>query len=93
VGVLLLREPRGADEKSYKVIEEQLDLGKSVIDATIGEEAKVVEFMGASNTASLEHGEAIRAQDATLRELHALLKEQDPGFGGLAFLSQATARW
>ena len=26
----------------------------------------------------------IRAQGSLLRELHVLLKEQDPGFGGLA---------
>ncbi len=39
--------------------------------------------MGATGTTSLEHGEAIRAQGATLRELHVLLKAKDPGFGGL----------
>ena len=31
----------------------------------------------------LEHGVALRAENATLRELHALLKAKDPGFGGL----------
>jgi hypothetical protein len=31
----------------------------------------------------IEHGEAIRAQGAMLRRLQALLKEKDPGFGGL----------
>jgi GTPase SAR1 family protein len=72
------------DEAAYKAIEEQLDFGKSVIDATIGEGTKVGEWMGASsNTITLEHGEAIRAQGATLRKLHALLKAKDPGFGGL----------
>ncbi len=30
-----------------------------------------------------EQGEAIRAQGSMLRELHAMLKEKDPGFGGL----------
>ena len=39
--------------------------------------------MGAADTTTLEHGEAIRAQGATLRELHAQLKSIDPGFGGL----------
>jgi internalin A len=31
----------------------------------------------------LERGEAIEAQGAVLRQLHAWLKEKDPGFGGL----------
>ncbi|TVQ58626.1 MAG: hypothetical protein EA366_06395 [Spirulina sp. DLM2.Bin59] len=30
-----------------------------------------------------EQGEAIRAQGSMLRELHTMLKEKDPGFGGL----------
>ncbi|MCP4714341.1 MAG: hypothetical protein GY868_04415, partial [Deltaproteobacteria bacterium] len=34
------------DERAYKSIEEQLDVGKSVIDAAIGEGAKIGEFMG-----------------------------------------------
>lgn len=71
------------DDTSYKAIEEQLDFGKSVIDATISEGTKIGEFMGAADTTMPEHGEAIRAQGATLRELHAVLKAKDPGFGGL----------
>jgi len=31
----------------------------------------------------LPTGGAIRAHGAVLRQLHALLKEKDPGFGGL----------
>lgn len=71
------------DDTAYKAIEEQLDFGKNVISATIGEGAKIDEFMGATDTTALEQGEVIRAQGATLRELHALLKAKDPGFGGL----------
>jgi hypothetical protein len=71
------------DETTYKAIEEQLDFGKNVVDATLGEGTKIGEFMGASDTTTLEYGEAIRAHGATLRELHALLKAKDPGFGGL----------
>ncbi len=76
------------DDAPYKAIEEQLDFSKSIIDATIGG-AKVGEWMGAADTtleydkAKMEHGEPIRAQSETLRELHALLKAKDPGFGGL----------
>ncbi|HLO17397.1 MAG TPA: COR domain-containing protein [Anaerolineales bacterium] len=71
------------DENAYKLIEEQLDFGKSIIDATIGEAMKMNELLGASDTSMLEHGTAIRAENASLRELHALLKAKDPGFGGL----------
>jgi hypothetical protein len=71
------------DDTGYKTIEEELDFSKSVIDSAIGETAKIGEFIGAADTTSIEHGEAIRAQGATLRELHALLKAKDPGFGGL----------
>ncbi len=71
------------DENAYKLIEEQLDFGKSVIDATLGESTKVGEFFGAADATALEHGTAIRADSASLRELHALLKAKDPGFGGL----------
>ncbi len=71
------------DEAAYKAIEEQLDLGKNVIDTIIGEGEKTGKFWGEADTTKLEHGESIRAQGATLRELHALLKAKDPGFGGL----------
>jgi hypothetical protein len=71
------------DESAYKLIEEQLDFGKSIIDATLGEATKIREFMGTADSTSLEHGVAVRADNATLRELHALLKAKDPGFGGL----------
>lgn len=50
------------DDTAYKAIEEQLDFGKNVISATIGEGAKINEFLGATDTTTLEHGEAIRAQ-------------------------------
>jgi len=71
------------DDAAYKLIEEQLDFGKSIIDTTIGETTKIGEFMGAPDTSTLEHGVAVRSDSATLRELHALLKAKDPGFGGL----------
>lgn len=71
------------NDERYKTIEEQLDFSKNVIDAVIGETAKIGEFYGTASKTSLEQGEAIRAQGATLRELHAMLKAKDPGFGGL----------
>ena len=71
------------DDAAYKLIEEQLDFGKSIIDATINEASKLGEFLGTSDSTPLQHGVAIRAENSSLRELHALLKAKDPGFGGL----------
>jgi Leucine-rich repeat (LRR) protein len=71
------------DETAYKLIEEQLDFGKNIIDATLGETAKLSDFLGTADSTHLEHGIALRSDGSTLRELHALLKAKDPGFGGL----------
>ena len=67
----------------YKLIEEQLDFGKSVIDAAIGTSGNVNDFISKADVTDLEHGVASRADGSTLRELHALLKSKDSGFGGL----------
>jgi hypothetical protein len=71
------------DETAYKLIEEQLDFGKSVIEATLGEGGKISDFLGSADATNLEHGVAARADGSTLRELHTLLKVKDPGFGSL----------
>jgi GTPase SAR1 family protein len=71
------------DDAAYDAIDEQLDFGKDVIDASLEGSEKISDWLGGSESTALEHGEAIRAQGATLRELHALLKAKDPGFGGL----------
>jgi GTPase SAR1 family protein len=72
------------DDAAYKAIEEQLDFGNDLITSSLDAGEKVGDWLGSKDAASLEHGEAIRADSATLRELHALLKAKDPGFGGLA---------
>ncbi len=73
------------DEKAYKLIEEQLDFGKSIIDATLGETAKIGDFLDTADSTNLAqaHGVSLRSDGSTLRELHALLKAKDPGYGGL----------
>jgi hypothetical protein len=71
------------DDTAYKAIEEQLDFGKDVIEASLEGSEKIGDWLGGKDVTSLEHGEAIRAQGATLRELHTLLKAKDPSFGGL----------
>ena len=71
------------DDAAYDAIDEQLDFGKDIIDASMEGSEKISEWLGGSESTTLEHGEAIRAQSATLRELHGLLKAKDAGFGGL----------
>jgi hypothetical protein len=71
------------DEAAYKAIENQLDFGKEIIDASLGASEKVGDWLDTGDTTDLEHGIAVRAQGATLRELQALLKAKDPSFGGL----------
>jgi len=41
------------------------------------------EFSNVIDSTNLERGVEKRAENANLRELHALLKAKDPGFGGL----------
>jgi hypothetical protein len=71
------------DETAYKRIEKELDLGQKSVDSVLKGGEQLGGWLGRSDAPELEHGEAIRAQGAILRELHALLKKQDPSFGGL----------
>jgi GTPase SAR1 family protein len=71
------------DNTTFKTMEDQLGLGKSIIDGIAGESKAINEYLGEADSTKLEHGAAIRAENATLRELHALLKAKDPGFGDL----------
>ncbi|HSG43084.1 MAG TPA: hypothetical protein VLA72_08005 [Anaerolineales bacterium] len=66
-----------------KTLQDQLSLGKNVIDAVAGEGKTLGEVIGSADSTNLERGIGSRAENATLRELHALLKAKDPGFGGL----------
>lgn len=71
------------DKAIYDSLEDHLDFGKAVIDATLSSSEKVGAWADTGNSIELSRGASIRAEDATLRELHALLKAKDPGFGGL----------
>ena len=44
---------------------------------------QVVDWLDGGEEAEFERGKLIRAQGSVLRELHALLKAKDPGYGGL----------
>ena len=71
------------DDTTYKGIEEQLDLGQKSLEFALKGSDVAVDWQSKTETPDLEHGEAIRAEGAILRKLHTLLKEKDPGFGGL----------
>lgn len=71
------------DEGTYKGIEKELDLGQKSLDSVFKGGEKAGGWLGRSDAPDLERSEAVQAQGAILRQLHALLKEKDPSFGGL----------
>lgn len=70
------------DETTYKIIENQLDLGQKSIES-ISKGSEIIASSNNSDAPDFAQGGAIRGQGSILRELHALLKEKDPSFGGL----------
>ena len=73
------------DDAAFKILENQLGLGKEVLDAVSGAGTAINEFMDAVDTTELKQGVSVRGDGAILREFHALLKAKDPSnnFGGL----------
>lgn len=71
------------DDATFKGIQEELDLGQKSLDSVIKGSNAAVDWQTKRNSAEFEQGDAIRAEGAMLRELQVLLKEKDPGFGGL----------
>ena len=71
------------DDAYYKGIEKELELGNKSIESAAKGIEKAEGFIRRSEARDLEHEEGVRAQGAILRQLHALLKEKDPRFGGL----------
>ncbi len=68
----------------YDKMADQLDFGQAIIDASLTGTEKMADWLDGGDEVEFERGELIRAQGSLLRELHALLKAEDPGFGGLA---------
>lgn len=71
------------NDAAFKSLQDQIGLGKDVIDAIADEATSFNDFMGAVDKTDLPHGVAVRADGATLRELQSMLKAKDPGYGGL----------
>ncbi|MDX2217385.1 MAG: COR domain-containing protein [Oculatellaceae cyanobacterium bins.114] len=71
------------DDATYKGIQEELDLGQKSLEFGIKGSNMAIDWQTKRDSQEFEQGEAIRAQGSMLRELHAMLKEKDPSFGGL----------
>ena len=72
------------DEATYKGIQEELDFGQKSIESILKGSDLATNLSTETDAPDWQQGEAaIRAQGSILRELHALLKAKDPGFGGL----------
>jgi hypothetical protein len=72
------------DDATYKGIEEQLDLGQKSIESTLKGSDFATNLSDEIDAPDWQQGDSpIRAKGSILRELHALLKAKDPGFGGL----------
>ncbi len=72
------------DDATYKGIEEGLDLGQKSIESTLKGSDLVTNLSTETDAPDWQQGEAaILGKGSILRELHALLKAKDPGFGGL----------
>jgi hypothetical protein len=71
------------DDAAYKEIEKALDFGEKSAESLIKGGEKAEDWLELNNAPDIERGKSIRAHGAVLRQLHAWLKEQDPGFGEL----------
>jgi hypothetical protein len=71
------------DDASFKDIEEELDLGQKSLESVLKGTDTAREWLSQSGTLDAERGETVMVGGAVLRQIHAWLKEKDPGFGGL----------
>jgi hypothetical protein len=71
------------DTALYNSFENQFKFGQEIIDTALSASDKTGLWTDTGDSVDLPHGTTIRAENATLRKLHILLKAKDPGFGGL----------
>ena len=77
------------DDAEYKNIAEQLEFGIKSADSFLKGSEQIGDWLVEGDAMDMNRSTEntrtiIRAQGSLLRELHVLLKDQDPGFGGLA---------
>ncbi len=72
------------DDATYAGVKEELDLAQKSLTLSSRGGDPLLDWQTKSDAPEFSQGEAIRAQGSVLRELHALLKQQDLSFGGLA---------
>jgi hypothetical protein len=72
------------DAGTVKDIERQLDFGQKSMDSLLKGGEKAGGWLARDEGTDLKGGVGmVEANGPVLRQLHALLKEKDPGFGGL----------
>ncbi|HEX4608094.1 MAG TPA: COR domain-containing protein [Urbifossiella sp.] len=81
------------DAAEFGAIEKQLDLAVKAVDSVCKGFDKAEPWLGDNTAPEVDRGAGVgrdspaRAAGAELRQLHAWLKEKDPGFGGLVRVS------
>ena len=73
----------GAAAEAYEKIAKQLEVGQKTAESLLKAGEKFVTKLEGDDGPELPTGVPVRAHGAVLRQLHALLKERDPSFGGL----------
>ncbi|HEX3052218.1 MAG TPA: COR domain-containing protein [Aggregatilineaceae bacterium] len=78
------------DQRAYESVANQLDFGKEIADAALDSGEKLTDWLREGAVGQVhfekvifEESKTIKAYNPILREFHALLRERDPGFGGL----------
>lgn len=71
------------DNETSKAINKQLDFGIKSSGSFLNASDQAGDWLGGETTEIERSKEALRAQGSILRELHTILKKEDPNFGGL----------
>ena len=71
------------DDETYDKYKEETDFARESLKFTFKGGRAAIEGMARGDAPNWQGVSAIRAEGAMLRQLHALLKEKDPSFGGL----------
>ncbi|MFM7572571.1 MAG: hypothetical protein ACKO4S_05455 [Snowella sp.] len=72
----------GIDDQTYSQFKENLDLGQKSLGA-VAKTSDSISQVSNEKLYNLEVGEVTEATGAILREFQAIIRQKDPGFGGL----------